>query len=60
MELVQVSLTDDGTVLFTCRVCQESCPAPEGVPLEVATREFLALHPVCADPDAHQDGCPAA
>ena len=58
MELVQVTLSEDGAVHFTCRVCKESCPAPEGVPLEVATREFLALHPACADPSAHVDGCP--
>lgn len=58
MELVQVSLSDDGTVEFTCRVCRETCPAPKDVPLDVATREFLALHPACADPAVHVDGCP--
>lgn len=58
MDLVQVSLADDGSVLFTCRVCQEQCPAPEGVPLDQATREFLDMHPACADRDAHEDGCP--
>lgn len=58
MELVQVTMSDDGTVHFTCRVCEDTCPAPDGVPLEQATREFLALHPACADPDVHEDGCP--
>ena len=58
MDLVQVSLAADGSVLFTCRVCQEHCPAPEGVPLEQATREFLAMHPACADEEQHDDGCP--
>ena len=60
MELVQVSVSDDGSVTFTCRVCHEECPAPEGVPLQQATQEFLAMHPACADPDVHDDGCPAA
>lgn len=59
MDLVQVSLAQDGSVLFTCRVCQEQCPAPDGVSLEQATRDFLALHPACADPEVHDDGCPA-
>ena len=59
MDLVQVSLAQDGSVQFTCRVCQEHCPAPEGVPLDQATRDFLALHPACADPEVHDDGCPA-
>ncbi len=58
MELVQVSLSEDGSVTFTCRVCQEQCPAPEGVPLDQATREFLDMHPACADKAAHDDGCP--
>jgi hypothetical protein len=58
MDLVQVSLSADGSVTFTCRVCQEVCPAPEGVPLDEATREFLAMHPACADPEAHDEGCP--
>jgi hypothetical protein len=58
MELVQVSLSEDGSVLFTCRVCQEHCPAPDGVSLEQATRDFLAMHPACADSAAHDDGCP--
>lgn len=58
MDLVQVSLSADGSVLFTCRVCQEHCPAPEGVPLEQATREFLDMHPACADRQQHDDGCP--
>ena len=44
---------------FTCRVCQEHCPAPEGVPLEQATREFLEMHPACADQQQHDDGCPS-
>lgn len=57
-DLVEVSMTSEGTVLFTCRVCGEHCPASEGVPLAQATREFLAMHPVCADPDEHEDGCP--
>lgn len=60
MNLVQVSLSDDGSVVFTCRVCQEHCPAPEGVPLDQATREFLDMHPACADEAAHDDGCPEA
>ena len=59
MELVQVSMSDDGAVLFTCRVCDEQCPATVGMPLAEATREFLAMHPACADPAEHQDGCPA-
>lgn len=59
MELVQVSIGDDGAVLFTCRVCDEQCPASEGMPLAEATREFLAMHPACADPAEHEDGCPA-
>ena len=58
MELVQVSLDADGSVVFTCRVCQEHCPAPEGVPLDEATKEFLAMHPACADSEQHDDGCP--
>lgn len=58
MDLVQVALAADGSVKFTCRVCQEQCPAPEGMPLEEATREFLAMHPACADRQAHEDGCP--
>lgn len=58
MDLVQVSLSADGSVLFTCRVCQEHCPAPDGVPLDQATREFLDMHPACADEDLHDDGCP--
>jgi hypothetical protein len=58
MDLVQVSLSADGSVLFTCRVCQEECPAPEGVPLDQATQEFLALHPACADSAQHDEGCP--
>jgi hypothetical protein len=28
------------------------------VPLEQATREFLAMHPACADEQQHDDGCP--
>jgi hypothetical protein len=59
VDLVQVSLSDDGSVVFTCRVCGEHCPAPDGVPLDQATREFLAMHPACADPDTHDEGCPA-
>ncbi len=59
MELVQVSIGDDASVLFTCRVCGEQCPAPPGLPLAEATREFLAMHPACADPAQHEDGCPA-
>lgn len=59
MNLVQVSLSDDGSAVFTCRVCQEQCPAPEGVPLDQATREFLAMHPAHADPEVHDDGCPS-
>lgn len=58
MELVQVTIEDDGSVHFRCRVCDDVCPAPEGVPLEQATREFLAMHPACADPEQHDDGCP--
>lgn len=58
MDLVQVMM-EDGVVHFRCRVCDDCCPAPDGVPLEVATREFLAMHPACADPEQHQDGCPA-
>lgn len=58
VDLVQVSLSTDGSVLFTCRVCQEHCPANAGVPLEQATREFLAMHPACANPQQHEDGCP--
>jgi hypothetical protein len=58
MNLVQVALQADGSVIFTCRVCQEHCPAPDGVPLDRATREFLAMHPACADADAHDEGCP--
>lgn len=58
MELVQVTIDDSGVVHFHCRVCGDSCPAPEGVPLEQATREFLGMHPVCADPAQHEDGCP--
>lgn len=58
MELVQVSMGADGTVVFTCRVCQEHCDAPEGVPLDQATRDFLAMHPACADSAEHEDGCP--
>ena len=58
MDLVQVALAADGSVVFTCRVCQEHCPAPEGVPLDVATRDFLAMHPACAEANAHADGCP--
>lgn len=59
MNLVQVSLSDDGSVVFTCRVCQEHCPAPEGVPLDQAIREFLEMHPAHYDRDIHDDGCPA-
>ncbi|MCW2500865.1 MAG: hypothetical protein JWN87_2541 [Frankiales bacterium] len=59
VDLVQVALSDDGSVVFTCRVCGEHCPAPEGVPLDQATREFLAMHPACADQSAHDDGCPS-
>ncbi len=58
MDLVQVSLSTDGSVLFTCRVCQEHCPAPDDVPLEKATKDFLAMHPACADSEQHDDGCP--
>ncbi len=58
MDLVQVSLSSDGSVQFTCRVCQEHCPAPEGLPLEQATRDFLAMHPACADEQQHDEGCP--
>lgn len=58
MDLVQVSVGADGGVLFTCRVCGEHCPATEGMPLVEATREFLAMHPACADPEQHEDGCP--
>lgn len=58
MDLVQVSLSADGSVLFTCRVCQEHCPAPADVPLEQATREFLDMHPACADEAEHDEGCP--
>jgi hypothetical protein len=58
MDLVQVSLSSEGGVLFTCRVCGEHCPAPDGVPLDQATREFLAMHPACAAQDAHEEGCP--
>ncbi len=58
VELVQVTIDDGGAVHFTCRVCRDTCPAPDGVPLEQATRDFLAMHPACADPDAHEDGCP--
>lgn len=58
MDLVQVSMAADGTVTFTCRVCGEHCPAPEGVALDQATRDFLDMHPACADPDVHDDGCP--
>lgn len=60
MELVQVLMGKDGVVQFTCRVCQDTCPAPVGVPLEQATRDFLAMHPACADPQEHEDGCPAS
>ena len=59
VELVQVSIGDDGSVLFTCRVCDEQCPARPGLPLAEATREFLEMHPACADPAQHEDGCPA-
>ena len=59
MDLVQVAFAEDGSVVFTCRVCQEHCPAPVGVPLDQATREFLALHPACADPVVHDEGCPS-
>lgn len=58
MDLVQVTLASDGSITFTCRVCQEECPAPQGVPLEQATREFLDMHPACADPEVHDEGCP--
>ncbi|MGZ6793328.1 MAG: hypothetical protein ACXVGH_02320 [Mycobacteriales bacterium] len=58
MDLVQVSMAADGTVVFSCRVCGDHCPAPEGVPLAQATREFLDMHPACADPGAHDEGCP--
>ena len=57
MELVQVTIGDDGAVHFRCRVCDDSCPAPTGIPLDQATREFLAKHPACADPEKHEDGC---
>ena len=30
-----------------------------GLPLAEATREFLEMHPACADPAEHEDGCPA-
>lgn len=59
VELVQVSMNENGAVTFTCRVCGDRCPAPADVPLDEATREFLALHPACADPAEHDDGCPA-
>lgn len=59
MDLIQVSMDDTGAVEFTCRVCGETCPAPEGVPLDQATREFLAMHPACAEPEEHDEGCPA-
>ena len=58
MELVHVSIAEDGSVLFTCNVCKEECPAPPGVPVDVATREFLAMHPVCAAAEEHVEGCP--
>jgi hypothetical protein len=59
VDLVQVSLSGDGRALFTCRVCGQHCPAPEGVSLAQATREFLEMHPACADPELHDEGCPA-
>ena len=59
MDLVQVAIDHEGAVVFTCRVCGESCPSPDGLPLDVATREFLDMHPACADPAQHEDGCPA-
>ena len=59
-ELVNVSVTDDGVVRFTCRVCEETCEAPDGVPLDQATRDFLEMHPACADKAQHEEGCPAA
>ena len=58
MELVQVTIDDAGAVHFRCRVCEDTCPAPGGVSLEQATREFLDMHPACADPAQHEDGCP--
>jgi hypothetical protein len=58
VELVQVSMSPDGRVVFTCRVCGERCDAPEDVPMTEATREFLAMHPACSDQQLHADGCP--
>lgn len=52
-------MDDTGAVVFTCRICGDSCPAPESVPLDAATREFLAMHPACADPSEHDEGCPS-
>ncbi len=54
MELVQVSIREKGAVLFTCRVCDEQRPATPGIPLAEAAREFLAMHPACADPAEHE------
>lgn len=58
MELVQVVMSSDGSAVFTCRVCGEHCPAPRGVPLPDAIRDFLAMHPACLEQDQHEDGCP--
>lgn len=58
MDLVQVSIDPQGGVMFSCRVCGQQCPAPEGVPLDQATRQFLDMHPACNKPELHEDGCP--
>lgn len=59
MDLVAVRMDDRGLVDFHCRVCGETCPAPDDVPLDEATRQFLAMHPLCAEPSEHDDGCPS-
>lgn len=59
MELAQVTMDEAGLVEFTCRVCGETCPAPPGVPLDAAVRQFLDLHPACSDTSQHADGCPS-
>ena len=45
-------------MVFTCRVCQQHCEANDQVALAVATREFLDMHPACADAAQHDEGCP--
>lgn len=60
MELVQVELDRDGAVVFSCSVCDQACPSPASVPLDVAARAFLAMHPVTPEPRQHTDGCPSA